>query len=109
MFPMQMNSVSNMAGMKPGMKKKTRRGGRGGKNKHKGVNSHHAAAKGHMESAMQASTPQAAHGHLFKALTALNKAKKGSPIGSAPSAGVPVPPPDVNMAPAGPSAMMSNG
>lgn len=106
MFPNQM-SMTSMTGMPPG-KKKTRRGGRGGKNKHKGVNAHHSAAKGHMESAMNAPTPQAAHGHLFKALSALNKAKKGSPIGSAPSAGVPVPPSGAPMAPSGPSGMLQS-
>ena len=84
-----MMSMSDMTGMSISKKKKTHRGKRGGKNKPKGVNAHHEAAKGHMESALAAPDPHAAHGHLFKALTALNKAKKGSPIGAAPAAGTP--------------------
>lgn len=80
--------MSHMTGMSIGKKKATR-GKRGGKGKGKSVNAHHAAAQGHMASAMAAPTPQAAHAHLFKALTSLNKAKKGSPVGAAPSAGTP--------------------
>lgn len=84
-------SMSNMTGLPSGLpKKKTHRGKRGGK-KHraKAMNAHHAQAQTHLANAMAAPTPAAAHGHLFKALTALNKAKQGSPIGAAPSAGAP--------------------
>lgn len=81
-------AMHSMTGMAPG-KKKTRRGKRGGKGKHKAVNAHHAQAQTHLANAMAAPTPQAAHGHLFKALTALNKAKGATPPASA---GVAMPP-----------------
>lgn len=74
--------MHSMTGMQPG-KKKTRRGSRGGKNKKKPVNAHHAQAQTHLQNAVNAPTPQAAQGHLFKALTALNKAKTGTPPASA--------------------------
>lgn len=78
MFPNQM-SMQSMTGMQPG-KKKTRRGNRGGKgrNKNKPVNAHHAQAQEHLAKAAAAPNPNAALGHLFKGLTALNKAKKPS-------------------------------
>lgn len=102
MFPNSM-SMTSMTGMKIGKKKP--RGGRGGKNKRKAVNAHHAQAQTHLTNAANAANPKAALAHMFKGLSALNKAKKPSPTGSAPSAGVPVPPPNVNMAPAGPSSI----
>lgn len=83
MFPNQM-SMQSMTGMQPG-KKKTRRGNRGGKgrNKSKPVNAHHAQAQEHLAKAAAAPNPNAALGHLFKGLTALNKAKAGTPLASA--------------------------
>lgn len=83
MFPNQM-SMQSMTGMQPG-KKKTRRGNRGGKgrNKSKPVNAHHAQAQEHLAKAAAAPNPNAALGHLFKGLTALNKAKAGTPPASA--------------------------
>lgn len=54
---------------------------RGRRSKGKGPKptDHHAQAKEHMAAAQQAATPQAAHGHLFRAISALNKAKKVQP------------------------------
>lgn len=85
-----------MTGMSPG-KKKTHRGKRGGRGKGKPTNPHHAQAQTHLADALKAGTPQDAHGHLFKALTALNKARAGSPQ---PSSGVMT----TELPPAGPSA-----
>lgn len=39
---------------------------------------HHDEAKGHMAKAQSAKDPHSAHGHLFRAVGALNKAKKCS-------------------------------
>lgn len=99
MFPNQM-SMQSMTGMPTG-KKKTRRGNRGGKgrNKSKSVNAHHAQAQEHLAKAAAAPNPNAALGHLFKGLTALNKAKK-------PSSGVAMPP---QGAPAQPQMPMNQG
>ena len=60
-----------------GHKKRTHRGRR---SRGKGAKTdHHADAKAHMAKAQAAPTPHAAHGHLFRALSSLNKAKKAAP------------------------------
>lgn len=101
------NQMSAMTGMKPG--KKTHRGKRGGRNKPK--NPHHAQAQTHLANALKAPTPDAAHQHLFKALTALNKARAP---GAQASAGAAPQPPAVSsgtatMAPSAPPGGQPNG
>lgn len=81
MFPNHM-SMTAMTGMQPG-KKKIRRGQSAGKKKKHAVNAHHAQAQEHLAKAAAAPNPNAALGHLFKGLTALNKAKAGTPPASA--------------------------
>lgn len=101
-------SMSSMTGM-PAGKKKTRRGGRGGKNKKKAMNAHHAQAQTHLTNAAAAPNPKAAMVHLFKGLTALNKANKGTQSGPPmPSAGA-SPANAPMLPPAGPPGGMPNG
>lgn len=99
MFPNQM-SMQSMTGMSPG-KKKTRRGNRGGKgrNKSKPMNAHHAQAQEHLAKAAAAPNPNAALGHLFKGLTALNKAKQPSNSGATAAQGAPPMPAQPQMPP----------
>jgi hypothetical protein len=107
MFPNQM-AMTSMTGMKVG-KKKTRRGSRGGRGKNKAMNAHHAQAQTHLANAAAAPTPKGALIHLFKGLTALNKANKGAPSGPPmPSAGA-SPANAPMMPPAGNSGGMPNG
>lgn len=61
-----------------GHKRKTHRGRRS-RGKGAKPSDHHAEAKGHLQAAQQAATPQAAHAHLFRALSSLKKAVKAAP------------------------------
>lgn len=102
--------MQSMTGMPPG-KKKTRRGKRGGKgrNKPKAVNAHHAQAQTHLANAAAAQNPNAALGHLFKGLTALNKAKSATPPASAGVAMPAQPPMTPQAQPQPQQGAMANG
>lgn len=107
MFPNAM-AMHSMTGMQPGTKKKTHRGTRGGKNKKKAVNAHHAQAQQHLQNAADALTPQTALVHMFKGLTALNKAK-GATLPASAGVAMPAQPQMASQAPLNQVQAQPNG